>query len=1770
MKKKMMSLLLTIMMVISILPIMSRTAHADGAYAYYVVTGNEEELEDKVVRFNNMPWYIIKDESTALNAGTVTLLAQGVIHKTSFGDNNRYSESDVKSYLDRLTKYEYEQFYNVADEIVTVKVKGSDSDSEVDAKLWLLSTEEASNVPENVRKVNTDTNWWLRSPGNDGKAAYVDGGSGNVSSDGADVDDGESCGVRPALKLDLSKVTFDSDTKTFSTKPAGYNVTINAGDNMTKTDTSGAASQTDVSGAITPVVYTANDGYYFPTDYSVAEVNGISVTRNSDTQITVSGTPTADAEITLTAPTANETPQTAYADYVVNDSDDNETLENKVVHFNNVDWYILEDNSTAVDAGTVTLFATAPISTSKFDNTGTVPGDNHYSNSKVRLYLDSLTSTGGSFENVADAIVTIDSITTKAYNSTNIYDTVENAKLYLLDTTEADSLPTKVLRCNSWWWLRSPADVQGNWLRAAAVDLSEINRDGGSFVNSDHGVRPALKLDLSKVIFDSDTKTFSMKPAGYNVTINAGDNMTKTDTSGEASQTDVSGAIDDVVYTANQGYYFPTDYSVADVNGISVTRDSYKQITVSGTPTADAEITLTAPTAIGTPTVSWDGKTVSWTAVDGATGYKVEAWTNSKGTYFTETVSAETLEYDVTDEVNDAGDGRHRANVYAIVGEEVGDRSGWKDQYFRKVEVSVAYKSYPYEDYYEVGTTGGTVSVTTSTGETLAGPDTNGTYSGLVSQGAETTDTGALVTVTATPATGYHLEMITESNTKVSDTSPYAFNVKNANYYIDVRFLQDQPDPITLTLKWSSIDGQTKLDDKEIELDPGQSFWEALSYQERQALYDEYAAVEGYSPLGSGSLWLTPDPITSYSSDMEAWDADISNDDLNEDTTVYVLMAMPVKTISLSVEKPLCGDEVEYKSEGGEPTQSNAPVITVKDDSQMELVEGELSSLWIEGKEPFPMPLGVDEKVVLQGGTSYIAMANLMPKFGYAIDEDNLPEFTVENADEGSTEISRYGYFFFNVTADHDWDEGEITKEPTTEAEGEMTYKCKHFETCGGTKTEPIDKLIETVTLTLYPSSREDEVITEDFNGDPVEPIVIEVPKGTTMLNALKSYNSSWNAGTCPWATGSGTSTGSTIPGYMTHGRVIAGNLSVPFTEVSNGTEFIAARNAINSDAPLEKDTAIYVPMDKCFLSLTIETPVCGKPISNGEPAPVITLDDDSSGYRLSSAQWCRDANTPTRWTGTVKGDTKYYAYVWFNWDYGYSLVYNTQGTITVNGGDEACTKVHQVNISSQSGGIIVSATAEHDWEDEGEVTTEPTVDAEGVMTYKCKHYETCGGTKTESIPKLTPVTLTLHFSSLDGDDLVEPIVIKDITPGTKLRSAIEQATGKDYWDEFFIKEGYIDIAYRTLEPLNNYADWDEYSDAYLSRDTVINDDMDVYVGMGKEIDAVEITIAPPICGVETNTPYVDEYGGYWKWSEQTNKPEFSVPSGKNYQADSNDYNTNWRDMEDDYKPFVGTFEGEKTYKAECGLKANFGYCFAGDDNIWEYIGTATVNGGSFVETWWEYEYLSIIATVTADHDWVDVKVTKEPTCLEPGEKELACNHNDEDWHTEDASKTEEIAALGHDWSEWVVTKEPTVEAEGEEKRTCSRCDESETRAIPKIDPEEINYRNTEGDGSSWQKGSGKTLEFIFKRSTDDSVTFSHFTGIQVDGKDVAADNYTAKSGSVIVTLKPSFLETLSVGQHTLTAKFNDGNNVTVKFYITEKKKSDTTPTYIIPKTGVE
>ena len=175
-----------------------------------------------------------------------------------------------------------------------------------------------------------------------------------------------------------------------------------------------------------------------------------------------------------------------YAALVPTSSDDSNALNDKLISFNGNMWYIIEDNSTAVNSGTVTLLhatflAKVPFSSSK-DNTA-------YKGSNIEGFLNGYYE--GSFAQFSNAIV-----------PTNLNDVnVTGAKLYLLSTAEAQSLPDNVKKIGCDWWLRTQGNVQ------CGTFVGEFGNIENSvtYVTSSLAARPALRLDLSKVIFSDKT-----------------------------------------------------------------------------------------------------------------------------------------------------------------------------------------------------------------------------------------------------------------------------------------------------------------------------------------------------------------------------------------------------------------------------------------------------------------------------------------------------------------------------------------------------------------------------------------------------------------------------------------------------------------------------------------------------------------------------------------------------------------------------------------------------------------------------------------------------------------------------------------------------------------------------------------------------------------------------------------------------------------------------------------------------------------------------------------------------------------------------------------------------------------------------------------------------------------------------------------------------------------------------------------------------------------
>lgn len=167
------------------------------------------------------------------------------------------------------------------------------------------------------------------------------------------------------------------------------------------------------------------------------------------------------------------------------------------------------------------------------------------------------------------------------------------------------------------------------------------------YFTSDEGYEVKLDTDKNQLYIIAESST---------VTVTPGKNMTVT--SGDLKQTVLKNrSIADVTITAADGCYFPENYGFTQ-DGITVTRDSLTQITVSGTPTAE-EVTLILPAATAKTTPAAPGglqgvAPSTWEAEDGKiSGTKTtmewaktpnsETWTSctegittvgSQGTYY--------------------------------------------------------------------------------------------------------------------------------------------------------------------------------------------------------------------------------------------------------------------------------------------------------------------------------------------------------------------------------------------------------------------------------------------------------------------------------------------------------------------------------------------------------------------------------------------------------------------------------------------------------------------------------------------------------------------------------------------------------------------------------------------------------------------------------------------------------------------------------------------------------------------------------------------------------------------------------------------------------------------------------------------------------------------------------------------------------------------------------------------------------------------------------
>lgn len=98
-----------------------------------------------------------------------------------------------------------------------------------------------------------------------------------------------------------------------------------------------------------------------------------------------------------------------------------------------------------------------------------------------------------------------------------------------------------------------------------------------------------------------------------------------------------------------------------------------------------------------------------------------------------------------------------------------------------------------------------------------------------------------------------------------------------------------------------------------------------------------------------------------------------------------------------------------------------------------------------------------------------------------------------------------------------------------------------------------------------------------------------------------------------------------------------------------------------------------------------------------------------------------------------------------------------------------------------------------------------------------------------------------------------------------------------------------------------------------------------------------------------------------------------------------------------------------------------------------------------------------------------------------------------------------------------------------------SLVDEKVKEKLDKLTAAAVDYEIVKGDGGNWSKDTTSGLSFTANGS------FAKFVSVEIDGKVIDAKHYSAKSGSTVITLDASYLETLSIGTHTITVVYADG-----------------------------
>ena len=81
----------------------------------------------------------------------------------------------------------------------------------------------------------------------------------------------------------------------------------------------------------------------------------------------------------------------------------------------------------------------------------------------------------------------------------------------------------------------------------------------------------------------------------------------------------------------------------------------------------------------------------------------------------------------------------------------------------------------------------------------------------------------------------------------------------------------------------------------------------------------------------------------------------------------------------------------------------------------------------------------------------------------------------------------------------------------------------------------------------------------------------------------------------------------------------------------------------------------------------------------------------------------------------------------------------------------------------------------------------------------------------------------------------------------------------------------------------------------------------------------------------------------------------------------------------------------------------------------------------------------------------------------------------------------------------------------------------------------------TKSKGAEHTRGNDEPAAYTVERSINDNETFDRFVTAETDGTEIPEDSRITERGSLILTLKSNYLDTLAEGDHQVKIRFDDG-----------------------------